>query len=101
MDVLRVSSNNRLQIAVHFHDTDRWHDTSAELEAHMGMFDILGISRERIILVKTRVRKDTRDIGRYLFCVWLFTAGLDLWPADCLFHEQKATRQLSGETNRV
>ncbi|CBN75964.1 conserved unknown protein [Ectocarpus siliculosus] len=50
--------NPDIMIAVHFHDTDHWHDTSTELEAHMGMFEILGISRERIILVKTRIHAD-------------------------------------------
>ncbi|CAB1105986.1 unnamed protein product [Ectocarpus sp. CCAP 1310/34] len=50
--------NSEIMIAVHYHDTDKWHDTSTELEAHMGMFEILGISRERIILVKTRIYAD-------------------------------------------
>lgn len=49
VDVPRVSLYNRIQIVMRHHGHDKWHDTSTEFEAHMELFELLGISRERVV----------------------------------------------------
>lgn len=46
------------QVAVHVHGGEFMHDLSKDLEAHMEMLELLGISRERVILVDKDVRSN-------------------------------------------
>ncbi|CAM9134740.1 unnamed protein product [Ectocarpus fasciculatus] len=60
--------NPEIMIAVHYHDIDRWHDTTTELEAHMDMFEILGISKKRIIFVQTRMHAELAIVPTTTIC---------------------------------
>ncbi|CAM9129006.1 unnamed protein product [Ectocarpus sp. 12 AP-2014] len=53
LDVLL--ENPDIMIVMHHHGHDKWHDTSAELEAHMELFELIGISRERIVYTSHEV----------------------------------------------
>lgn len=55
-----MSLYNRVQIFMHSHGRDHWHDTSTELDTHMELFELLGISRERIIYTGHEVGKCLR-----------------------------------------
>lgn len=50
------------QIAVHFHGGDTLHDLSKTYEGHAELLELLGISRERIILVEEDVRNNKLEI---------------------------------------
>ncbi|CAB1118780.1 unnamed protein product [Ectocarpus sp. CCAP 1310/34] len=47
--------NPDIMIVMHHHGHDKWHDTSVELEAHMELFELIGISRERIVYTSHEV----------------------------------------------
>lgn len=53
LDVLL--ENEDIKIAVHNHGHDKWHDTRKEYEAHLELLGLLGIARERVILVDDEV----------------------------------------------
>ncbi|CAM9442082.1 unnamed protein product [Ectocarpus fasciculatus] len=50
--------NPDIMVLMHHHGRDKWHDTSTEIDAHMELFELLGISRERIIYTWHEVHAD-------------------------------------------
>lgn len=59
LDVLL--ENEDIGIAVHFHGHDKWHDFHDEYDAHVELLGLLGIKRQRIILVMKEVRQKQKQ----------------------------------------
>lgn len=59
-----------IRIAVHHHGHDQWHDEGKEYDAHVELLELLGIRRERIVLVPDEVRlrqdKKSREVRFFL-----------------------------------
>lgn len=49
--------NEEIGIALRHHGHDCWHDEQHELDAHFELLELLGIKKERIILVKNEVSR--------------------------------------------
>eukprot|EP00903_Cladosiphon_okamuranus_P015446 g14266.t1 len=66
LDVLL--ENDDIKIAVHHHGHDKWHDTGREYDAHLEMLAMLGIRRERILLVKEEIHADLAILPTSTVC---------------------------------